>query len=182
MPDDRLARVTPTPARRDEADEHLERWRDLFPDPDARAAQVESALNRINTLTREQDLGLRRLLADHPLSYEEFLTLHALIGQSRKPDAPVTPAQLAARTGITRAGMTSRLDRLERAGLIGRDAHPADRRSTRIVATGAGMQAWERVIHHWQEREQASLEVLTDRELATLNTLLRKIALRIEQP
>lgn len=161
--------------RSDFADQHLERWSDLFPDPDSRKSQVEGALVRINDLLKRNERGLRRLLAEDPLSYEEFVTLHALLGGNSRGE-PTTPAKLAERTGVTRAGMTSRLDRLVEQDLVTRTPDHEDRRRILVAATAAGEVAWSRTLGAWGEAEQSLFEALSDRDLKQLNTILRKIS------
>lgn len=166
--------MTPEP-QRDFADQHLERWSDLFPDPEARKAQVEAALVRMGDLMRRNERRLRGLLSDDPLSYEEFVTLHALLG-GRTRGEPTTPARLAERTGVTRAGMTSRLDRLVDQGLVTRTPDDEDRRRILVEATAEGETAWSRTLGAWGEEERALFESVTDRDLKQLNTILRKLS------
>lgn len=161
--------------RTDFADRHLERWSDLFPDPDSRKAHVEGALIRINDLIKRNERGLRGLLTDDPLNYEEFVTLHALLGGNSRGE-PTTPAKLAERTGVTRAGMTSRLDRLVDQGLVTRTPDDEDRRRILVEATTDGEAAWSRTLDAWGSAEQSLFEALSDRDLKQLNTILRKVS------
>jgi DNA-binding MarR family transcriptional regulator len=55
-----------------------------------------------------------------------FLTLLDLYG-------PLTPGRLAALTGLTTGSVTGVIDRLERAGCVGRERDGADRRKVRVV-------------------------------------------------
>lgn len=163
----------------DFGDEHLQRWSGLFSE-DGFDREVEGALVRMDRMTRLSDDGLRELLTDDPLSHEEFKTLHHLIGGINR-DVPATPAQLASRAGVTRAGMTSRIERLVNNGLVTRRADPHDRRSVLIAATPAGRAAWKRIVHRWGEQEQELFAGLTMAELKRLNGLLRKAFVAIDQ-
>lgn len=49
-----------------------------------------------------------------------------------------SPTEIAGRLGVTAAGATEVIDRLEAKGYIRRMAHPTDRRSTRVEITPAG--------------------------------------------
>ncbi len=49
--------------------------------------------------------------------------------------------ELVQRTGQRPSTLTGVLDRLERRGLLGRTAHPRDRRSLQVVLTPEGRQA-----------------------------------------
>jgi DNA-binding MarR family transcriptional regulator len=55
-----------------------------------------------------------------------FLTLLDLYG-------PLTPGRLAALTGLTTGSVTGVIDRLERAGFVGRERDGVDRRKVRVV-------------------------------------------------
>ncbi|KNX37603.1 MarR family winged helix-turn-helix transcriptional regulator [Luteipulveratus halotolerans] len=164
--------------QRDFGDEHLDRWARLFTDADGFDREVEGALVRMSSMTRLSDQRLRELLADDPLSHEEFKTLHHLLGS--KDQAPTTPAVLADRAGVTRAGMTSRIDRLVARGLVTRREDPDDRRSVLIEATPAGWEAWDRVVHDWSAQEQQLFKGLTITEITRLNALLRKAFLALD--
>ena len=52
---------------------------------------------------------------------------------------PLTPSELAARERIQRPTATRVLARLEEAGLVERTSDPADRRSSLVTATAAGV-------------------------------------------
>lgn len=163
--------------RRDRADRHIERWSQLWTDEDGYDTEVEAALVRMDEFTSLSSNALRALLVGDPVSYEEFVTLHALVCA---PDMRATPGRLAQSSGVTRAGMTSRLDRLVRAGLVTRTEDPADRRSAIIEPTDSGRQVWDRVIHDWSAAEQRLFSALTLPELRRLNALLRKALLAQE--
>jgi len=53
-------------------------------------------------------------------------------------DGPLTPSELTRRLGLTSPSVTSLLDRLEVAGLVVRQRHPADRRSVLVRLTDPG--------------------------------------------
>lgn len=56
-----------------------------------------------------------------------------------------TPSELARHTGLTSGATTAMLDRLEKAGLIGRRPNPNDRRGTLIApekSSGKKMASW----------------------------------------
>jgi DNA-binding MarR family transcriptional regulator len=46
---------------------------------------------------------------------------------------------------VDRSNVTGLLDRLEKAGLVRRDDHPADRRIYRVMITPAGRTCWEKI-------------------------------------
>lgn len=113
--------------------------------------------------------------AGSDFTLEDYWTLHALMVQPYPTEA--TPAQLADASGVTRASMSSRLDRLVNAGLVTREVDPLDRRRLVVRPTPAGRKAWDSYVHQGMSREQELLHALTPRELEQLNALLRKVIL-----
>jgi DNA-binding MarR family transcriptional regulator len=116
---------------RDQMDVILEQWRRERPDLDLSPIGV---FGRIGQLAGMLGPPVEAVLARHGLSAGEFDVLTAL----RRAGAPCKPSQLSDLLMMSRAGMTSRLDRLEVAGWIERRPDPADRRSLRITLTEAG--------------------------------------------
>ncbi|MBI5693674.1 MAG: MarR family transcriptional regulator, partial [Verrucomicrobia bacterium] len=100
-----------------------------FPDLDPSATEV------LLHLLRAGDEAFRVLdaqLAEHELSQGRFGVLMALWGnchrRDEREDCWLTPADLADRTGVTRATITGLLDSLERTGLVERRPHHVDLR------------------------------------------------------
>lgn len=76
--------------------------------------------------------------------------------------------------------MTSRIDRLESAGLVERRTDPADRRSVRIALTAAGRALVDAAFTDHAANETALLSALSGEERATLDGLLRKLLADVE--
>jgi DNA-binding MarR family transcriptional regulator len=76
--------------------------------------------------------------------------------------------------------MTSRLDRLEEAGLVRRLPDPEDRRGVVIELTEAGMKAWDQAASIQGRKEAFFASALTKTEQEKLNSLLRKLMLAFE--
>ena len=76
---------------------------------------------------------------------------------------------------ISSGGMTNRLDRLERAGLVERRPDPNDRRGRQIALTAAGKRAIDDLIGPMVALEAQLISVLTPTEQKTLNALLKKL-------
>lgn len=165
-------------SRRDAVDHHVARWAEYWRDNPNFVPEVEGAITRMQNILKR----LRRLdaaaFAGSEFTLEDYWTLHELMVQPYPTEA--TPAQLAEAAKVTRAAMTSRLDRLEAAGLITREVDPLDRRRLLIRPTAAGRAAWDRYVHEGMAREQELLQALSARELIQLNALLRKVVLSFE--
>ncbi len=76
--------------------------------------------------------------------------------------------------------MTSRLDRLELAGLVRRLPDPEDRRGVVVELTTDGMKAWDQAASIQARKEAFFASALTPVEQKRLNALLRKLMLAFE--
>ncbi|MET0424917.1 MAG: MarR family transcriptional regulator [Actinoplanes sp.] len=159
---------------RDGVDQHVARWAAFWKDDPRFSPEIEGALVRMKDVL---DWGRRADAAAfagaEDFTMEDYKTLHALMIQPHPMEA--TPAQLADVTRVTRAAMTSRLDRLVGAGLVTREVDPTDRRRVLVRPTATGRAAWDEHIFQGIERDRQLLGVLTEDELVQLNGLLRKV-------
>ncbi|WP_308014842.1 MarR family winged helix-turn-helix transcriptional regulator [Nocardia coffeae] len=161
----------------DRVDAIVDQWHRERPDLDAEVMGVVGRLSRV------VQLGSGRVEATHRrhgLQRGEFDVLAAL----RRSGEPfeVTPSALADTLMLSRAGMTSRVDRLERAGFVQRVADPADRRSLRVALTPTGLALIDTVVADHIATEQQLITPLTTRERAELDHLLRKLLMSLEDP
>jgi DNA-binding MarR family transcriptional regulator len=76
--------------------------------------------------------------------------------------------------------MTSRLDALEKEGLVRRTRDPDDRRSVIVELTEKGRQKHEQAMAIQAPKEALLAEALTDREKEQLNALLRRVMITLE--
>ena len=163
---------------RDSVDEHIDRWQRFWKDDPAYASAVEGVLVRMGHILRTSRRMDVAAFADSDFTIEDYKTLHLLMVQPYPTEA--TPAMLAEAANLTRAAITSRLDRLAAAGLITRETATADRRRVLVRPTPAGREVWDRYVYEGMAREQQLLTALTLDELTLLNGLLRKVMLSIE--
>jgi DNA-binding MarR family transcriptional regulator len=167
-----------TPEQRDSIDDHVARWARFWKDNPAYAGEVEGALVRMGHILRYGRRQDAAAFAGSDFTLEDYKTLHVLMVQPYPAEA--TPAQLAEYSGVTRAAITSRLDRLVAAGLVTRSVDESDRRRVLVRPTPAGRELWDHHIYEGMAREQKLLQVLSLDELTQLNALLRKVVLSIE--
>ena len=161
----------------DRVDEMVEAWRRERPDLDP---ELE-AMGTVGRLGRLAALGTRHIeegMAAHGLSVPDFDVLAAL----RRSGAPheLKPSVISRTLMLSPAGMTSRLDRLERAGLVERRMDPDDRRSFLVRLNDAGLAAIDAAVTSHVAREDAMLSVLTAAERAQLDALLRRLLAPLE--
>jgi len=164
---------------RDDVDHHVARWAAFWKDDPAFVPEVEGALVRMGQILRHERRADAMAFADaEDFTMEDYRTLHALMVQPYPTEA--SPAQLAEATHVTRAAMTSRLDRLVTAGLVHREVDAADRRRVIIRPTADGRAAWSKYIFEGMARDQQLLRALSHDELVQLNGLLRKVMLSLD--
>jgi len=166
-------------SERDSVDDHVARWQRFWEDDPQYAAAVEGALVRMGNIVRTAKRRDVAAFDDAAVTFEDVKTLHLLMVQPYPTEA--TPAMLAEAADLTRAAMTSRLDRLVDAGLVTREAATSDRRRVLVRPTAAGRQVWERHVYEGMARERELLSALTLDELTRLNELLRKVVRSIER-
>lgn len=91
-----------------------------------------------------------------------------------------TAGFLARRADLTSGAMTSRLDALEKQGLVRRMRDPEDRRSVLVELTEKGRQRHEQAMAIQAPKEALLADALTEREKEQLNTLLRRVMISLE--
>lgn len=155
----------------DRADVALEQWARERPDlpglPMAIFGRLSDASERV---LRDH---LNPLFAEAGLQPGEFDVLATL----RRSGAPymLSPTRLYEAAMISSGGMTNRIDRLERAGLVERHPDPNDRRGKLIALTDAGKRVIDETIGRHVANEERLLSALTPAEQERLNALLRKL-------
>ena len=122
------------------------------------------------TVTRRLEA---ELIAEHELPLASY---DVLVQLSEAPDRRLRMTELADRVLLSRSGLTRLADRLERDGLISRQACPSDARGTLAVLTDDGL---ARLQAAWPTHRRGVAEHVTGRltpdEVATLGTLLGKL-------
>src|SRR6185437_14039331 len=96
------------------------------------------------------------------------------------PKQQLSPTQLFKGLMLSSAGITSRLDRLERSGYVRRTRHPSDRRGVLVELTAAGRKVFEQAVSADASREKDVVAHLTREEQRTLAALLKKLLASLE--
>ena len=151
---------------------HLrDEWREELPDLDVDAMATVARINRTRALLmREVEASLARAGS----SLADFDVLATL----RRQGAPyrMKPSTLGRSIMLSASGVTSRVDHLERAGLVERVHDPTNRRTAPVGLTDAGVVEAERLVRGLVETEQRLTSSLTPDERDSLDTLLAKLA------
>ena len=91
------------------------------------------------------------------------------------PPYALTPTALYETTMMSSGGMTARIDRLEKAGLVKRRKHPTDRRGTLVALTAKGRARTDEAYAAHATNEAEIISALTKAEQRELDALLAKL-------
>ncbi|MHB0775051.1 MarR family winged helix-turn-helix transcriptional regulator [Halomonas sp. WWR20] len=162
----------------DTVERAIEQWEREVPELNLLAMAVVGRL-KVATRLVQRDF-LEPFFKEHGLQAGEFDVLATL----RRAGAPYAlgPTQLYEALMITSGGMTNRLDRLEKAGLIARTPNPEDRRGTLVSLTEEGLEIIGRIVFLHVENETQALAGLSREEQKALNGLLGKLIVGLEAP
>ena len=139
------------------------------------AYQVTARISRIALhIARQQDEVFGRF----GLNRGEVGVLGALLLAGS--DQKLSPTQLFQGLMLSSAGITSRLDRLERRGYVKRSRHPSDRRGVLVSLTDAGRKVLEQAVDADAEGEQKLLSALTKQDRRALAAQLKKLLAGLE--
>ncbi|MFV0126388.1 MarR family winged helix-turn-helix transcriptional regulator [Streptomyces sp. HMX112] len=125
-------------------------WAAHHPGLDTSPMEIVGLLKRIMAM---RDRAVEPLYEGAPLTAPELDLLVPL----RHLDKPVIARRIAEHRGMSRAGISKALTKLEKRGFVERTSHPADRRASLVAVTEAG---------------RAAVDALFPRQLATEAELL----------
>ena len=109
----------------------------------------------------------------HRVSPVEFEVLMRL---ARSPQNRLRMTDLAGQTSLSTSGVTRVVDRMDRGGLIRREACPSDRRSSFAVITDAGLARLDEILPgHLELVQRWFIDQLTPDQLAQMLESLRTI-------
>ncbi|MCC8449462.1 MarR family winged helix-turn-helix transcriptional regulator [Streptomyces rochei] len=162
---------------RDPVDAIVAQWAEVRPDLDTTAMEV---FGRVNRLSRAIGERMDRAYARFGISRGEFDVL-ATLRRSGEPYA-LSPRQLSATLMLTTGGMTGRLDKLERAGLLRRSPDPHDRRGLRVTLTDRGRELVDQAVGAGLAVQTEALSTALDAGRAgQLADLLRELLAATEE-
>ncbi|MEW2320987.1 MarR family transcriptional regulator [Streptomyces griseoincarnatus] len=166
----------PEPDHADPVDAIIEQWARVRPDLDTAGMEV---FGRVYRLARAMGDRHERVYAPFGISRGEFDVLATL----RRAGEPYTlsPRQLSATLMLTTGGMTGRLDKLERAGLLGRSPDPHDRRGLQVTLTEEGLRLIDEAVVAGVTEQSRALAALGPERSALLADLLRDLLLATER-
>lgn len=163
------------PAMAPEERDHIDKFLDDLEPIEGLDYEVEGIVDRIGGINRRIKRGHEATLKEFGISYPEWHVLTAL-----RNGGPRTPGVLARYLEVSTGAMTSRLDMLEKDGLIRRVPDPDDRRSVIVEITEAGRQKWHDAAAVQARKEAFFTSALSEADKKRLNGLLRKLMLAFE--
>jgi DNA-binding MarR family transcriptional regulator len=167
--------------RTEQLTDHIDRWLDEFREelPPEVDLEVEGIVDRIGGINRRLQRALDETLAEYGLSHAAYKVLSTLrwAGKPYQRSA----GELARLSDLSSGAMTSRLDQLEKAGLVRRIRDPEDRRGVLVEPTEKGKKLWEQTIGVQAQKELLIAAALNERERVQLNTLLRRVMRAFEE-
>ena len=112
-------------------------------------------------------------LDEHRVSPVEFEVLMRL---ARSPQNRLRMTDLAGQTSLSTSGVTRVVDRMDRSGLVRREACPSDRRSSYAVITPAGLTRLEEILPgHLELVQRWFIDQLSPAQLEQMLGSLRTI-------
>jgi len=164
-----------TEQRTDWTDRLLSSWAAVEPWFEGGIYEVTARISRIALhITRHQEEVFGRF----GLNRGDVGVLSAL--RFAGPSRQLSPTQLFKGLMISSAGITSRLDRLEKRGLVRRERHPNDRRGVLVELTDEGRRVLDEAVKANTEAERELLATLDPIEARELASLLKKLLAGLE--
>ncbi|WP_165404237.1 MarR family winged helix-turn-helix transcriptional regulator [Rhizobium leguminosarum] len=160
-------------------DDHVDRlrrqWAVELPDLDTEPMAILGRAFRLSNLVRP---SIEATFAHFGLDRGEFDVIATL--RRSGPPYLMTPTEMYSALMISSGGLTHRLDRLEKAGLIRREKSPRDGRSVLVALSEAGAALAEKAFRTDMANESSFLRALDGKEREALAALLRKLIGGIE--
>ena len=147
---------------------YSKRYRNVNP------SSVETFLNLLRVASDVLD-ATEDYFGEQGTSQGRFTVLCLL---NREPDKPLCPADLAERSGVTRATMTGLLQGLEAEGYLKRTSCSDDKRMFYVELTTKGRRYLDNILPDWFKRVDELMGDLNDKERTTLLKLLEKVRAR----
>ena len=162
---------------RDITDRVIDRWTEARPDLGVGGLHVTARLARLG---RHIAVRQEEVFGRFGLNRGEVGVLSAL--RIAGPPHQLSPTRLGKGLMLSSAGVTSRIDRLERRGLVKRLPDPDDRRGVIVELTEEGMKLVDEAVGANTASDRQLLARLEPEEIETLESLLRKVLATVEVP
>ncbi len=159
----------------DSVDRIVQAWRERDPQLDSSSLEVTG---RLLLCAGYYERTVGTVLHRFGLSIADFDVLNTLRRVSDQHGSK--PSDMARSSLITTGAMTSRLDRLERAGLIRRTPDPADRRGVLVRLTPRGSKVARQALQELIGTNEAFLEPLSGQQRDSIASALKQLLVHHE--
>lgn len=159
----------------DRVDGITREWREHRPDIDFSPLEVVS---RVLRAAHYLQTMLDQVAAAYGLSHTGDLEVLANLSRAGHPHER-RPSELAGAQLVTAGGMTVRLNRLQRAGLIERRPNPGDGRGVLVRLTQRGKELVDDALAVLIDTQRAGIQGLEQSEAAELARLLRTLLIAL---
>ena len=150
-------------------------WRRERPDVDVSSVGIVSRIWRIS---RHLEQARKERLAEHGT---DRVTLDVLAMLRRSgPPFRMTAGELTHHSLISSGGVSQRLEKLERAGLVTRQIHGDDRRRIDVELTAVGVELIDSILADLMTHEAVLLDGLDPNEQEDLRRILKRLLARFE--
>jgi DNA-binding MarR family transcriptional regulator len=151
-------------------------WRRERPDVDVSSVGI---ISRVWRISRHLEQARKERLAEHGT---DRVTLDVLAMLRRSgPPFRMTAGELTHHSLISSGGVSQRLEKLERAGLLTRHIHSDDRRRIDVQLTQDGVELIDSILADLMAHEAALLDVLAPGEQDDLRRILKRLLARFEK-
>lgn len=161
---------------KDQLDRMLDQWREVRPEIDAEGMALVVRVIRLAYLFESEMRGVSRSLGLKPGWLDVLSALRRAGTPHRLP-----ATELANSVLLSSGGMTSRLDRMEEAGLVRRLPDPADRRGVLVELTQRGRRVIDDGIDAHLKLYQELTRSLNKREQRAFIDLMKKQTIAFEK-
>lgn len=159
----------------DSVDRIVQAWRERDPQLDSSSLEVTG---RLLLCAGYYERTVGAVLQRFGLSIADFDVLNTLRRVSDQHGSK--PTDMARSSLITTGAMTSRLDRLERAGLIRRAPDPADRRGVLVRLTPRGSKAARQALQELISTNEVFLQPLSQQHRDSIASALKQLLVHHE--
>jgi DNA-binding MarR family transcriptional regulator len=129
-------------------------------------------ISRLQQTTKEMNVELYTNFEDYKLTDASFDVLAALLRAG--PPHLLSPSELLEQMDITSGTMTSRIDKLEKKGLVKRKIKKNDKRGVNVGLTKKGLELIDEVIITHVRTQEKIVAVFDEEEQLVFISLLQK--------
>lgn len=162
-------------AERDLVDTLVDQWAEEMPRFNSGA---KSLVYRLVYLNERYMAAMQSRLRKQGLTVGSYGVL-ACLRRSGEPYA-MSPTAIFKALSLSSGGVSNLLEKMEKDRLVKRSADPNDRRGVLVKLTTRGQVIADEAAAFESEAEEAFIADISDAELGTLNTLLRRTLLQLD--